>query len=210
MWKYDGQTYPDTGEDMLKHKVLGKILRAELKAKRFEENYLFLDALRAGTKLSVIYATFLASGSSQEINISAATMNPMRDAAKMGDFSSPIWIKQLKKARSEISQLINVNFTPNDMMKSKAFTAYHKSLKWQNKASLIKKYKLSKEAKKVAEFLNLDTSDKTMEAIAEAAAALHYQPTGAQKPITYLTTASKKKHNSSSITNAIMKSFGRV
>ena len=210
MWKYDGLTYPDIGEEMLKHKTLGKILRAELKASMFEENYLFLDALRNGTRLHDIYDTYLASGSPQEINISSATMGPMRAAAEMGDFSSPIWIKKLKTARSEINLLIKANLEPRDLTKNTAFKAYHKSRKWQNKGSLIKKYQLSKEVKKVAEFLNLDTSDKTYEAIAEAAAALHYEPKGAQKPITILVNASDKKLNSNSIKNAILKSFGKL
>ncbi|WP_299611500.1 hypothetical protein [uncultured Tateyamaria sp.] len=208
MWKYDGLTYPDVGVEMLKHKKLGPILRAHMKAQLMAENYLFIDAMGANMKTKTIYDRFIDSSSAEAVNISHTMREPMIRAAEIGDFSSPIWVKSLKPVYREVNKLIATNIFPSTLVKNKAFRAYHNSRKWKNKANLINKYKLRKETKKVAKILDMELTADNFEIIAEAAAALEYEPKSALKPITLIANSSKKKQSANSVKAAIRKSFG--
>lgn len=207
MWKYDGLTYPDIGAEMLKHKRLGPILRAHMKGALMYENYLFLDALAAGVEINPLYRNFIATDARYRINVSGDIINPMIDAAKMGDFSSPIWDKSLRAAKFSVNYLIEVNVPPVALLKNTAFMAYHKSRKWKNKGSLIKKYKLSQETKKVAKILDMELTEDNYQTIAKAAVALQYEPKSDLKEITAIANSSKKKKSASSVKSAIMKAF---
>lgn len=209
MWKYDGLTYPEVGMDMLKHKTLGNILRMELKLRQASENYLFLDAL-GKVETKKLYGLFIDPDAKTSVNISGAMRKPMVLAAELGDFSSPIWTKSLKIVKAEVLRMLSGNVSNEELLKNRNFMAYHKSRKWQNKGSLIRQYKLSKETKITAHMLKLDLTDATYEAIGEAALALQYEPKAALKPITILVKSSKKKHNAASIKSAIQKNFSKV
>ena len=193
MWSYDGLKYPNIGPEMLKHKTLGPILRAELKLKGMDELYLFLDAIVARKPVKAIYTEFIDDTGRHPLNISFSMRDQMKPAADMGDFSSPAWANYLKDVLKEVMKLLKGNYTTSELLKNKAFMAYHKSRKWQNKGSLIRLYKKRKETKKVADFLKIDDKDLTFDLICEAAAALQYEPKSALKPIKDIAKKTKKK-----------------
>ncbi len=195
-FKIEGHTYPNVGTPMLKHKKLGPILRAIMRSKMQQENYLFLDAVpKFGKHYSKMYWMFIDEEKAKHpINIGGPIRNPMRDAAAIGNFyDKKLWKKGIEDAVGEIEALVQANYTPTVLMENKAFRAYHNSKMWYNRASLYRKWKTSKEMKKVRKFLDVSEDIVSMEQLGEAYAALQYNPKESKGALATIANATGKK-----------------
>lgn len=193
-FKIDGLTYPDIGDDMLRHKTYGPILRSVMRADMQQENYLFLDAVAKGEKYSALFHGFIdAKKAKNMINIASAVRDPMQTAGDMGNFyDKKIWKKGITAARSEINRLVNANITSEILLANTAFRAHHNARMWKNRVNVFKSSKTKSEMKKVKKFLGDTQEPIPMEALNEAYAALKYKPKEVKKAIQGVAKASGK------------------
>ncbi len=189
----DGLTYPSMGLGWVKHKQLGPILQAITKKKLNEENYLFLAAMIKKAKYNTVYHGFISAKAKHMINISSKVRDPMVQAAELGNFyDKKLWKDGLDAAQAEIVRVLQGNISEKDLKDVKAFRVYHHGKQWQNRLSLYRKWKTSKEVKKVQKFLQ-DTDGKMLNDVLEAYAAIKYNPKQAKKSIDRVAQASGKK-----------------
>ena len=194
-FKVDGLSYPDVGSEMLKNKKLGPILRAVLRSNMQQENYLFLDAVAKREGYSNLYKGFIDGAKAKNmINISNKVRSPMDEAGRMGNFyDKKIWKKGIDSAVGEINNLVSSNVGEKELMQNKAFRAHHYGRMWYNRANFYKKWKKTKEMKKVEKFLGVTGDTMTQNALAEAYAALKYNPKASKKALDAVATASGNK-----------------
>jgi len=126
-FKIDGLSYPDVGSEMLKHKKLGPILRAVMRANMQQDSYLFLDAVAKRENYSNLYKGFIDGAKAKNmINISNKVRSPMDEAGRMGNFyDKKLWKKGIEAALSEINDLVGGNIGEKELMLNKAFRAHH-------------------------------------------------------------------------------------
>lgn len=189
-FKIDGLSYPDVGEDMLKHKTLGPILRSVMRVDMCQENYLFLDAVAKREKLSSLYNGFISTNAKYCINLGANTRKSMVDAGEMGNFyDKKIWKKGIASAVGEINSLMESNITLDKLMANKAFRAHHNARIWYNRKNFYKQWKKTKEMKKVEKFLGATKDNMKMDDLYDAYAALKYNPKASNKSLKTVASA---------------------
>lgn len=124
MLKVGAQTYPDTIPTILDDDVFVKVFFQHLKAESAMENLLFL---LTGFNPRLIYSSFIAPGSPQEINLSYAQRSPMVELAAAEDWDNAAWVDHLDVATAEILRLVGSDNLPR-FWKSDAFWAHHEKL----------------------------------------------------------------------------------
>lgn len=194
--KIEGLTYPEIGTAWLKHKTLGPILRSVLRAQLQQENYMFLDAVAKRQSYKDLFHGFISTKAKYSINISGASRKKMEAAGNMGNFyDKKLWKDAIDGAVSDIDGLLQSNITDKILLGNKAFRAHHFGRMWYNRANFYKKWKKTKEMKKVEKFLGVAGDSMPLTAVTEAYAALKYKPKASKKAIEAVATASGKKPN---------------
>lgn len=192
--KIDGLSYPKVGREWLKHKTLGPILRAVLRAQMRQDSSLFLDAVLKGENYSNLYKGFIdGTKAKYMVNISSAVRAPMDQAGKMGNFyDKKIWKKGIAAAVSEIENLMQANVAEKELKANKAFRAHHYGRMWYNRANFYKKWQKGKEMTKIKKFLGDTDGMVPLGQLNELYAALKYNPKASKKSLDAVATASGK------------------